>query len=87
VGSRTVRTSGYPGGNRLPATPVDVPSYPIAAEPLALPRILPPSPGAWLDGHWQLARGGSAVYAEHRDLCEEAAAKCAKALGGESADD
>ena len=63
VGSRTVRTSGYPGGNRLPTTPVDVPSYPIAAEPLALPRILLPSPGAWLDGHWQLARGGSAVCA------------------------
>ena len=63
MGSRTVRTSGYPGGNRPPTTPVDVPSYHIAAEPLALPRILLPSPGAWLDGHWQLARGGSAVCA------------------------
>ena len=42
---------------------MDAPSYPIAAEPLALRRNLLPTPSTWLEGRLQLVVGGSAACA------------------------
>ena len=62
-GPHTVRTSGYPAEDWPPTTTTDVPSNPIAAEPLSLPRNLLPTPSAWLEGRLQRGLGRSAVCA------------------------